>query len=200
MRLRASLLKFIAPLSAPDRIQLQLIGTMTYRLLHLLNQEEANTRMLLYAKDASLSGRKNVLIRAVDTDVVAISINFFGQLGLFEIWLAIGTGNHLRYIEIHKITEALGPEKSKCLPLFHAFTGCDKASLFAGRGKKVAWNTWNHFDELATSFYSVSLLSKLEDIINHSASIGRFAALLCDRTSTISTISTVSKCRKDLFA
>ena len=88
---------------------------------------------------------KKVLIRTVDTDVVAISIGLFRQLDLLELWLAVGTGNHLRYIEIHKITAAVGPEKSKCLSLFHAFIKCDQVLLFAVRGKKTAWITWNHF-------------------------------------------------------
>ena len=94
--------------------------------------------MLLHATDACQSGMKKVLIRTVDTDVVAISISLFGQLNLLELWLAIGTRNHSKYIEIHKITAALGPEKSKCLPLFHAFTGCDQVLFFAVRGKKAA--------------------------------------------------------------
>ena len=160
------------------------------------NHEEAHTRMLLDAKDDSQSGMKKVLIGTVDTDVVAIPIGLFGQLDLLELWLAIGTGNHFRYIEIHKITAVLSPEKSKCLPLFHAFTRCDQVSFFVGRGKKAAWNTWNHFGELTTSFSSMSLLPKLEDITSHSPSIERFVVLLYDRTSTI---STVNKCRKDLF-
>ena len=63
------------------------------------NQEEADTRMLLYAKDASQSGMKKVLICTVDTDFVAISIGLFGQLDLLELWLAIGTGKHLRYLQ-----------------------------------------------------------------------------------------------------
>ena len=94
--------------------------------------------MLLDAKDASQSGIKKVLFGTVDTDVVPISIGLFGQLDLLELWLAIGTGNHFRYIEIHKITAALSPEKSKCLPLFHTFIGCDQVSFFVGRGKKAA--------------------------------------------------------------
>ena len=161
------------------------------------NQEEADKRILLHAKDTSQSGMKKVLIGTVDTDVVAISIGLFGQLDLLELWLAIGTGNNFRYIEIYKIPAALSPEKLKCLPLFHAFTGCDQVSFFVGRGKKAAWNTWNHFSELATSFSSMSLLPKLEDITNYSAPIERFVLLLNDRTSTI---STVNECRKDLFA
>ena len=96
-----------------------------------------------------------------------------------------------------KIAADLGPEKSKCLPLFHAFTECDQVLFFTVRGKKAAWITWKHFGELTTSFPSMSLLPKLEDITNRSGSIERFVVLLYDHTSTI---STVNECRKDLFA
>ena len=85
--------------------------------------------MLLHAKGASQSGMKKVLICTVDTNVVAISIGVFEQLDLLELWLAIGTGKHLRYLVINAITAALGPEKSKCLPPFYAFTGCDQVLL-----------------------------------------------------------------------
>jgi len=33
-----------------------------------------------------------------------------------------------------------GPEKSKALPAFHAFTGCDNVEAFYLIGKKTAWN------------------------------------------------------------
>ena len=116
---------------------------------------------------------KKVLIRTLDTDVVAISVSLFGQLHLWGLWLAIQTGKHLRCLDIHKIAVLLGLEKWKCLTLFHTFNGCDQVLFFAGRGKKAAWNTWNHFGELTISFPSMSLLRKLEDIISHSVSIER---------------------------
>ena len=123
---------------------------------------------------------KKVLIRTLDTDVVAISVSLFGQLHLLGLWLAIQTGKHLRCLDIHKIAVLLGLEKWKCLTLFHTFNGCDQVLFFAGRGKKAAWNTWNHFGELTTSFPSMSLLRKLEDIISHSVSIERFELLPYD--------------------
>ncbi|KAK3915707.1 Tripartite motif-containing protein 5 [Frankliniella fusca] len=33
-----------------------------------------------------------------------------------------------------------GPEKSRAIPAFHAFTGCDNVEGFYGIGKKTAWN------------------------------------------------------------
>ena len=44
---------------------------------------------------------------------------------------------HLRYIPAHDIAKELGYEKALSLPMFHAFTGCDTVSSFAGREKKL---------------------------------------------------------------
>ena len=42
------------------------------------------------------------------------------------------------YISAHKIAESLGEEKSRSLALFHALTGCDVTSFFAGKSKKIS--------------------------------------------------------------
>ena len=44
------------------------------------NHAEADTRLLLHAKDAALQGHQNLLILTVDTDVVVISISSFEEL------------------------------------------------------------------------------------------------------------------------
>ena len=46
----------------------------------------------------------------------------------------------------------LGPGSCDALPLFHALTGCDTVSAFAGRGKKTAWQTWKAFPEVTDAF------------------------------------------------
>ena len=38
-----------------------------------------------------------------------------------EIWVAFGTGTHMRYIPAHNIAKELGYKKSLSLPMFHAF-------------------------------------------------------------------------------
>ena len=43
---------------------------------------------------------------------------------------------------MHEIACKLGPRKSKALGFFHAFTGCDVTSFFAGKGKRSAWDAW----------------------------------------------------------
>ena len=75
------------------------------------NHEEADTRMLVHAADASKAGYKIIIIRTVDTDVVIISIAMTQNLHINELWIAFGTGSNLRYLAAHEIASRLGPEK-----------------------------------------------------------------------------------------
>ena len=92
---------------------------------------------MVHAADAVKSGHRRILIRTVDTDVVVLAVWMAQELheAIDELWLAIGTGKSFRYIAAHKLAASLGPDKSKALPVFHAITGCDTVSSFAGRGK-----------------------------------------------------------------
>jgi len=96
------------------------------------NYEEADTRMLIHAADASKAGYKNIIIRTVDTDVVIISIAMTQNLHINELWIAFGTGSNLRYQAAHEIASRVGPQKAASLPVFHAFTGGDTVSCFSG--------------------------------------------------------------------
>ena len=60
---------------------------------------------------------------------------------------SIGTGNNFRYLAAQQYASALAPDKARALPMFHAITGCDTASSFAGRGKKTAWDVWMSHNE-----------------------------------------------------
>ena len=51
-----------------------------------------------------------------------------------EIWVPFGVGNYLSYIPAHQIVSQLRSRPASALPNFHAFTGCDAVSSFAGRG------------------------------------------------------------------
>lgn len=65
----------------------------------------------------------------------------------------------------YRNTTALGLERLKYLPLFHAFIVYNHFSFFfSGRGKKVAW-----YNKI-TSASIIAFSPKLEDITNHSAS------------------------------
>ena len=120
-------------------------------------QEEFDTRILLHVKNASANGHSTVLVRSVDTDVVAIAIALYQKLEtLREFWVWFSTGKNQHFIPIHSIAESLGKTKSLSLPMFHSVTGCDQISFFAGRGKKNAWNAWTKYQELTKALVRLS--------------------------------------------
>ena len=102
------------------------------------SHEEADTRLLLHVADALQKGYKKVTIRTVDTDVMVLAIASFSKIAHEELWVAFGVGSCFRYIAIHEMVGAMKPTHCLTIPVFHAFTGCDNISSFAGRGKKTA--------------------------------------------------------------
>ena len=115
------------------------------------SHEEADTRLYLHVADAFRSGSRQVLIRSVDTDVV-IAVAVFKEIKAEEIFIAFGTGTNLRFIPIHEIVTSLNLRMCARLPFFRTFTGCDTVSLFAGRGKRTAWETWNIYLDVTLAF------------------------------------------------
>ena len=67
-------------------------------------------------------------------------------------------------ISTHSIAQNLGIAKSSSLLLFHALTGCDQVSSFAGRGKKKAWNTWKQYGELNNVLDYISVCLSQENV------------------------------------
>ena len=114
--------------------------------------EEEDTRMIVHVADAVEKGHKSVVIRTADTDVVVLAVTAVVALDLNELWVSYGTGKNHKILPAHLFAKALGPSKSKCLPVFHALTGCDTTSFFAGHGKKTAWTTWNKFPDATSAF------------------------------------------------
>ena len=103
--------------------------------------EEADTRMLLHAANGSGEGCKKIMIKTVDTDVLVLAVSFAEKLSCEYLWVAFGTGKAFRYINVVSVAQKLGRDKCLALPAFHALTGCDTTSSFAGRGKRTAWAT-----------------------------------------------------------
>ena len=159
------------------------------------SHEEADTRLLLHARDAVQKGYRKLCIRTVDTDVVILAIAMFSQINPDELWLAFGIKLHFRYIPFHEIVRGLDPVMCKTLPVFHAFTGCDTVSAFGGRGEKTAWNVWKVFPDVTEALEDLMLM---EDNISDLSlsSLERFVVLLYDWTSDL---LTVNDARKQLF-
>ena len=147
--------------------------------------------MLLYAADAAHRGNDRILITTVDTDVVVLTVAATQRLSV-KIWLAFGTGKSLRFISAHDIATALSPEKCKVLSMFHALTGCDTVSAFAGRGKRTTWTVWDSFPELTNVLSEVN--HEQTDIPESCMStIERFVILMYNRTSTCNDINTARR-------
>jgi len=159
------------------------------------SHEEADTRLFLHVLDAVQKGLKKVVIRTVDTDVVALALSMFSNIQPDELWIALGTGSSFRHIAIHEIAQQLSPSICDTLTFFHALTGCDTVSSFAGRGKKTAWQTWQTFPEVTKAFKE---LMNLEGGVNPTSMsvVERFVVLMYDRTSDK---TDVNEARKQLF-
>ena len=86
------------------------------------SHEEADTRMFLHAKDAAEKDHRQIMLRTVDSDVVVLAVSTVVSMENTQLWIAFGTGKHLRYILAHEIATSLGADKPQALPMFHAFT------------------------------------------------------------------------------
>jgi len=112
------------------------------------NQEEADTRVVVHLLHALQHEAKTVHVRTVDTDVVVVITEQFYDLletqSLTDIWVAFGMGS---FYHINAICQSLGETKSRALPVFHAYSGCDTTSAFLGKGKKSAWRALQDYDD-----------------------------------------------------
>lgn len=92
--------------------------------LELCFHEDADTRMMVHLADAyQRDHHTSIMLRAVDTDVVVLSIQVAAKLQVPEVWVTFGTGKNQRKLAIHKYVKVFGEQKSLTLPLFHALTG-----------------------------------------------------------------------------
>lgn len=164
------------------------------------DHEEADTRIALHLYDAVNQGATNILVHTVDTDIIAILVGlFFNIHSPINIWVAFGTGKNFRYYSINSICQALGEEKSRALPFFHAFTGCDTTSQFHGKAKRSAWEAWKSYPPATMAFVRIfhepfqplTLQSGLFEILE------RFTCVLYDKTTALSSVNDL---RQELFS
>ena len=107
--------------------------------------EEADTRIVLHARDAAVRGYHQVNVLCRDTDVLVLLLAHRQDL-CQEIWLFSGTSRTKRYIPVHKIS--LPKEKRKSLLAFHTITGCNTTSQFVRIGKQSALKIFDSSSKL----------------------------------------------------
>lgn len=124
-------------------------------------------------------GFSRVMIRAIDTDAVVLTIAVYRRIEVEEFWISFGTEKKIQYIPAHGTVQALGSVMARVFPAFHALTGCDQTFLFASTGKKTAWETWKTFHEVRDVLEAPSnVLNEAMPVLEH------FVVLLFDRNST----------------
>ena len=95
-------------------------------------QEEADTKIILHALDASAQGATQLSIYSPDTDVLVLALRRYPDLCSNSCFVT-GTGSSRRVINLKSIADALGPTKTAALPAFHALTGADVTGSFSGK-------------------------------------------------------------------
>ena len=83
------------------------------------NQEEANTKLLLHAVDATVSGATRIDIVPPDTDVFVLALRQHADL-CEDTRVVTGRGQRHRKIPLCSIVCSLGPARIAALPSFHA--------------------------------------------------------------------------------
>ena len=98
------------------------------------NQEETDTRVVLYLNYAVKLGYKSAVVRSPDTDIFFILLHYAHSIAL-TIYLDIGSGKHRQLINVTEISESMGAAYCTTLLGLYVFTGEDVTSAFKGKGK-----------------------------------------------------------------
>ena len=109
--------------------------------------EDADTRMLLFAKHARDDGAAKLVIHTSDIDVFILMLRFLGEIG--ELYMKTWKGNKKHVLKVDAVKKQIEQELAgdikinkfwAALPGLHAFTGYDSVSEFAGKGKAKCFN------------------------------------------------------------
>ncbi len=106
------------------------------------NHENADMSVIIIVFDSARKGSQTLLMRTVDTYILALGIVYVERLGVQKLLTAFGTKKTFCYLAAHAISQASGSAKSRALPMFRSFTRCDMVSELAGNGNRST--NWRH--------------------------------------------------------
>jgi hypothetical protein len=98
------------------------------------NQEETDSRVVLYYKYAHDQGYENVRVCSPDSDVFFILLHHTPTLSC-TILFDTGCDNNKRLINMTELVAKFIQEYCTALTALHVFTHCDSTSAFKGIGK-----------------------------------------------------------------
>ena len=87
------------------------------------SQEETDTRVVLYARNAADMGYKVAHIKSPDSDIFFILLYHSSYLKI-EVLFESGTGNRKRLLNISELNKKLSHRVCSSLLSLHALTGC----------------------------------------------------------------------------
>ena len=101
--------------------------------------EEADTKMILHALDATADGATDLSIYPPDTDVFVLAIRRYPEMCSDTSFITGKIPNH-RTMKLEPIVDAPLTLPKQALPAFHAITGADNTGSLSGikRGKLLA--------------------------------------------------------------
>lgn len=117
------------------------------------NQEEADTKLILHAYEATLAGATSIHIFSPDTDVFVLALRRVPIL-CKDTCFVTGIREKRRTIKLQPIYTELGPRKAAALPAFHAFSGADITGRFAGKGKNLCWRAFNNLNDVTLDAFA----------------------------------------------
>lgn len=135
--------------------------------------EEADTKLVLHAVDATSRGCTEINVYSPDTDVLILLIRRFPNLCSNTNFIT-STGIKHRKISIRDMYTTLTDSTAKALPGFHALSGTDITGSFAGKGKLSFWKAFIKSDATIKNALTAlgssdsitdSLFDKLEEFV-----------------------------------
>ena len=113
-----------------------LIFQVEVRELHTIysNQEETDTRVVLYLHHAAALGYKNAVVRTPDTDILVILLYHAHAIKL-TVYLDTGSRKHRQLLNLSELAESLEEDYCATLLGFYVFSGEDCTSAFKEKGK-----------------------------------------------------------------
>jgi hypothetical protein len=99
------------------------------------NQEETDTRIVVYLFHALQQGYKYAVVHSPDSDVFFILLYYAHKLDHLVVLFDTGSGEHRRLLNITEIAHDLGVQFCETLLGIYCFTGEDCNCAFKGKGK-----------------------------------------------------------------
>ena len=99
------------------------------------NQEETDTRAVLYVLYAQEMGYKMARVKTPDTDIFFILLHHAHRFSDLQVIFETGKGRTKRSVDISELAKSYSPLLRTALLGVHAFSGCDSTSAFRSKGK-----------------------------------------------------------------